>query len=45
MVELEQMREKYQLQERVELLGAVKPGDVRDVSWTNLGSSSIGTVP
>ncbi|WWC62404.1 uncharacterized protein I303_105000 [Kwoniella dejecticola CBS 10117] len=31
MVELEQMREKYQLQDRVELLGRVKPGDVRDV--------------
>lgn len=32
MVELEQMREKYQLQERVELVGAVRPSDVRDVS-------------
>ncbi|OCF43934.1 phosphatidylinositol glycan, class A [Kwoniella heveanensis CBS 569] len=31
MVELEQMREKYQLQDRVELLGRVKPADVRDV--------------
>nr|ODN79223.1 phosphatidylinositol glycan, class A [Cryptococcus depauperatus CBS 7841] len=31
MVELEQMREKYELQTRVELLGKVKPGDVRDV--------------
>ncbi|WWC95939.1 hypothetical protein V866_002806 [Kwoniella sp. B9012] len=31
MVELEQMREKYQLQDRVELLGRVRPGDVRDV--------------
>lgn len=32
MVELEQMREKYELQGRVELLGRVNPGDVRDVS-------------
>lgn len=31
MVELEQMREKYELQGRVELLGRVNPGDVRDV--------------
>ncbi|WWD18332.1 hypothetical protein CI109_102782 [Kwoniella shandongensis] len=31
MVELEQMREKYQLQDRIELLGSVKPSDVRDV--------------
>ncbi|KAK8858442.1 hypothetical protein IAR55_002669 [Kwoniella newhampshirensis] len=31
MVELEQMREKYQLQDRVDLLGSVKPSDVRDV--------------
>lgn len=40
MVELEQMREKYQLQERVELLGAVKPGDVRDVSIWSLVTSA-----
>jgi hypothetical protein len=33
MVELEQMREKYELQDRVELLGAVMPGDVQGVSW------------
>jgi hypothetical protein len=32
MVELEQMREKYQLQDRIELLGSIKPSDVRDVS-------------
>ncbi|ADV21782.1 phosphatidylinositol glycan, class A [Cryptococcus gattii E566] len=31
MVELEQMREKYELQGRIELLGRVNPGDVRDV--------------
>ncbi|WVQ80550.1 hypothetical protein IAT38_002655 [Cryptococcus sp. DSM 104549] len=31
MVELEQMREKFELQQRVELLGRVRPGDVRDV--------------
>ncbi|KIR68477.1 phosphatidylinositol glycan, class A [Cryptococcus bacillisporus CA1873] len=31
MVELEQMREKYELQGRVELLGRVNPEDVRDV--------------
>lgn len=31
-VELEQMREKYMLQDRVELVGAVRHGDVRDVS-------------
>lgn len=32
MVDLEQMREKYQLQDRVELLGSIKPADVRNVS-------------
>ena len=32
MVELEQMREKYQLQDRIELLGSVPPSGVRDVS-------------
>ena len=31
MVELEQMREKYQLQDRIELLGTVKPSEVRNV--------------
>ena len=31
MVELEQMREKYLLQDRIELLGPIKPSDVRDV--------------
>ncbi|KZT24146.1 glycosyltransferase family 4 protein [Neolentinus lepideus HHB14362 ss-1] len=31
MVELLQMREKHLLQDRIELLGSVKPGDVRDV--------------
>lgn len=31
MVDLEQMREKYQLQDRIELLGSVRPSDVRDV--------------
>lgn len=31
-VELEQMREKYLIQERVELVGAVRQGDVRAVS-------------
>lgn len=30
-IDLEQMREKYQLQERVELLGSVRHEDVRDV--------------
>jgi len=33
MVELEQMREKYQLQDRIELLGSVPPSGVRDVSY------------
>jgi phosphatidylinositol glycan class A protein len=33
MVDLEQMREKYQLQDRIELLGSVRPQDVRDVSY------------
>lgn len=32
MVELEQMREIYLLQDRIELLGAVPPGQVTDVS-------------
>ena len=32
MVELEQMREKYQLQDRIELLGSIPPSGVRDVS-------------
>ena len=31
MVELEQMREKYQLQDRLELLGSIKPSEVRNV--------------
>ena len=31
MVELEQMREKYQLQDRIELLGTVEPSEVRNV--------------
>ncbi|KDQ59981.1 glycosyltransferase family 4 protein [Jaapia argillacea MUCL 33604] len=31
MVELLQMREKHLLQDRIELLGPVRPGDVRDV--------------
>ncbi|WWC88843.1 uncharacterized protein L201_003758 [Kwoniella dendrophila CBS 6074] len=31
MVELEQMREKFQLQDKVELLGKVNPGDVKSV--------------
>jgi phosphatidylinositol glycan class A protein len=32
MVELEQMREKYLLQDRIELLGSIRPSDVREVS-------------
>jgi glycosyltransferase involved in cell wall biosynthesis len=32
MVELEQMREKYRLQDRIELLGGIKPSDVQTVS-------------
>lgn len=32
MVELQQMREKYGLQDQVELLGSIRPGDVRAVS-------------
>lgn len=46
MVELEQMREKYQLQERVELLGAVRPGDVRGVSgeWFWVTKSPFSTL-
>lgn len=32
MVELEQMREKYRLQDRITLLGSVKPHDVQTVS-------------
>lgn len=32
MVELEQMREQYLLQDRVVLLGEVSPGDVHSVS-------------
>jgi phosphatidylinositol glycan class A protein len=40
MVELEQMREKYQLQDRIELLGSIPPSGVRDVSaGTCLGHS------
>ena len=31
MVELEQMREKYQLQDRIELRGSIHPADVRNV--------------
>lgn len=31
LIDLLQMREKYRLQDRIELLGAVKPGDVRSV--------------
>ena len=30
-IDLEQMREKYQLHDRVELIGAVKHSEVRDV--------------
>lgn len=40
MVELEQMREKYLLQERVELIGAVRPSEVRNVSPTSIGPTS-----
>jgi hypothetical protein len=32
MVELEQMREKHLLQDRIELIGNVAPRDVRSVS-------------
>jgi len=32
LVDLEQMREKYQLQDRIKLLGSIKPSDVRNVS-------------
>ena len=32
MVELEQMREKYRLQDKVTLLGGIKPSDVQTVS-------------
>jgi phosphatidylinositol glycan class A protein len=32
MVELEQMREKYRLQDRITLLGSIKPHDVQSVS-------------
>jgi len=39
MVDLEQMREKYQLQDRIELLGSIRPTDVRDVSQSSLPSS------
>ena len=31
MVDLEQMREKFQLQDRIELLGSIRPSDVRSV--------------
>lgn len=31
MVELEQMREKYRLQDRITLLGSIKPHDVQSV--------------
>lgn len=31
LVDLLQMREKHALQDRIELLGPVRPGDVRDV--------------
>ena len=31
MIDLLQMREKYSLQDRIRLLGSVKPADVRDV--------------
>lgn len=41
MVELEQMREKYELQGRVELLGRVNPGDVRDVSLLDSQSAKL----
>lgn len=41
MVELEQMREKYQLQDRIELLGSIPPSGVRDVSTgSDLGRCS-----
>lgn len=41
MVELEQMREKYLLQERVELVGAVRPSEVRNVSYESLHLSFL----
>jgi hypothetical protein len=34
MIELEQMRERYLLQDRVQLLGSVRSGDVPDVGTT-----------
>jgi hypothetical protein len=40
MVELEQMREKYRLQDRITLLGGIKPHDVQSVGRSLL--SSIG---
>jgi hypothetical protein len=36
MVELEQMREKYRLQDRITLLGSIKPHDVQSVCHSSL---------
>lgn len=41
MVELEQMREKYQLQDKIELLGSIPPSQVRDVSPVPFSSFSV----
>lgn len=35
MIDILQMREKHALQDRIELIGAVKPADVRDVCKSN----------
>lgn len=39
MIDLLQMREKFQLQDRIELLGPVKHSDVRNVNALPLESS------
>jgi hypothetical protein len=45
MVELEQMREKYRLHDKVTLLGGIKPSDVQTVSLVLLPLSSYFLFP
>ena len=44
MIDLLQMREKYLLQDRIELLGPVRHSDVRDVSEPTTIFSSTGLI-
>lgn len=40
-VELEQMRERYALHDRVELCGAIRGGQVRNVSQTSMPDVTV----